>query len=128
MSSHPETQSTPSEFSEEHMRDVLRRQRSAQLADGPPDADLRIDRLDRAIGLVVDHQDEIIDALVRDFGHRSRDESLLSNVLASIEPLKFAKKNLRRWMRPEPSCHPSPPSPQRRLQRQAPDYPASKAH
>jgi len=86
---------------DEQLREVLGRQRSAQLADGPPGADLRIDRIERAIGLLVDHQDEIVDALVSDFGSRSREESLLTNVVGSIEPLKFAKKNLRRWMRPE---------------------------
>jgi coniferyl-aldehyde dehydrogenase len=99
VSSNPETQIHPREFSDEQMRDVLRRQRAAQLADGPPSAELRIDRLDRAIGSVVDHADEIIEALMSDFGHRSREESLMSNVSGSIEPLKFAKKNLRRWMR-----------------------------
>ena len=101
MDESPDLQMDASEFSDEKMREVLRRQRAAHLADGPPSAELRIDRIDRAIGLVVDHADEIVEALVTDFGHRSREESLLSNVSGSIEPLKFAKKNLRRWMRPE---------------------------
>lgn len=95
------SQSDPSEFSDEKMREVLRRQRAAHIADGPPSVELRIDRIDRAIGSLVDHADEIVEALVSDFGHRSREESLLTNVTGSIEPLKFAKKNLRKWMRPE---------------------------
>jgi coniferyl-aldehyde dehydrogenase len=91
--------SDSSDFSDEVMREVLRRQRKAQIADGPPSAETRIDRIDRAIGLLVDHQVEIVDALMSDFGHRSPEESLLTNVQGSIGPLKFAKKNLRRWMR-----------------------------
>jgi coniferyl-aldehyde dehydrogenase len=89
------------EFSDEQMREILRRQRAAQISSGPPSIELRIDRLDRAIGSIVDHQDEIVEALSSDFGSRSPEESLMTNVMGSIEPLKFAKKNLRRWMRSE---------------------------
>jgi coniferyl-aldehyde dehydrogenase len=86
---------------EASMLEVLERQRAAQVAEGPPSAEQRIDRIDRAIGMLVDHEQEIVDCLAKDFGHRSHHESLLTNVVGSIEPLKFAKKNLRRWMRPK---------------------------
>ncbi len=84
------------------MHATLERQKSAQLADGPPSAEVRIDRLDRAIGLLVDHADEMADALREDFGHRSVHASLVTDVAASIEPLKHAKRHVRRWMRREP--------------------------
>jgi len=83
------------------MHQALTRQRKAYLMDGPPSAEKRIDRLDRAIGLLVDHRDEITDALREDFGHRSVHASLLTDVSGSLGPLKFAKENLRAWMRPE---------------------------
>jgi coniferyl-aldehyde dehydrogenase len=83
------------------MHAILERQKLAQLADGPPSAAVRIDRLDRAIGLLVDHADAIADALREDFGHRSVHGSLVTDVAASIEPLKHAKGHVRRWMRRE---------------------------
>lgn len=83
------------------MREILDQQRRSYLEAGPPSLETRIDRLDRAIGLLVDHEQEIVDALAADFGHRSHEQSLLTDVGGSIEPLKFAKKNLRRWMKPE---------------------------
>ncbi|MET0937518.1 MAG: coniferyl aldehyde dehydrogenase [Luteibacter sp.] len=83
------------------MHAVLERQKLAQLADGPPSAAVRIDRLDRAIGLLVDHAGEIAEALREDFGHRSVHGSLVTDVAASIEPLKHARKHLHRWMRRE---------------------------
>lgn len=83
------------------MRATLDRQKLAQLTDGPPSAAVRIDRLDRAIGLLVDHADEIAEALREDFGHRSVQGSLVTDVVASIEPLKHAKRHLRGWMRRE---------------------------
>jgi coniferyl-aldehyde dehydrogenase len=81
------------------MHAILERQKLAQLTDGPPSAEIRIDRLDRAIGLLVDHADEIAEALRDDFGHRSIQGSLITDVVGSIEPLKHAKKHVRRWMR-----------------------------
>ena len=83
------------------MRQTLERQRKAHLKDGPPSAERRIDWLDRAIGLLVGNKDAIADALREDFGHRSVHASLLTDVAGSIGPLKFAKENLRAWMRPE---------------------------
>jgi len=83
------------------MRAVLERQRDAQRTEGPPSVEQRIDRLDRAIGLLVGYKNAIVDALREDFGHRSIHTSLLTDVSGSIGPLKFAKENIRAWMHPE---------------------------
>ncbi|MBU6297750.1 MAG: aldehyde dehydrogenase family protein, partial [Alphaproteobacteria bacterium] len=83
------------------MRQVLELQRNAQLAGGPPSAELRVDRIDRAIGLLVDYKYALSEALREDFGHRSVHATLLTDIAGSIGPLKFAKENLRAWMRPE---------------------------
>lgn len=81
------------------MDTLLARQQDAHRRDGTPPAAIRIDRLDRAIGALVDHAGDIADALSDDFGHRSRQGSLLSDVASSIEALKHAKRHVRRWMR-----------------------------
>ena len=81
------------------METLLARQQDAHRRDGAPPAALRIDRLDRAIGVLVDHAGDIADALSDDFGHRSRQGSLVSDVASSIEALKHAKRHVRRWMR-----------------------------
>src|SRR5512138_2943162 len=80
---------------------VLDRQKTAQLAEGTPTAEARIDRINRAIGLLVDHKDAIAEALRQDFGHRSVHASLLTDVAGSIASLKHARDHLRRWMKPE---------------------------
>lgn len=81
------------------IRALLDRQRAAFLKDGPPGAALRIDRINRAIGLLVDYQDEIANALNEDFGNRSKHQSLFTDVASSITPLKHARKNLTKWMK-----------------------------
>ena len=86
---------------DDDMRATLDRQRAAQLADGVPSAETRIDRLDRAIDLLVRHRTAFEDAISADFGHRSRDTSAVSDIVSPIGALKFAKSNLRKWMRPE---------------------------
>lgn len=83
------------------MKDLLDRQRAAYLNDGPPSAEVRIDRLNRCIALLVDHQDEIADALNKDFGNRAPQMSKFTDVAGSIGPLKHARDNLKKWMKTE---------------------------
>jgi coniferyl-aldehyde dehydrogenase len=83
------------------MNRILALQKAAQLRDGAPSAEIRINRIDRCIGLLVDHAEQIADALAQDFSSRSREASLLADVAASIGPLKDAKANLTKWMKPE---------------------------
>jgi len=83
------------------MQSVLERQKAAHLRDGAPSAELRIERIDRCVGLLVDHRVEIEDALAADFGTRSREATAFTDVASSIGTLKYAKERLKAWMRPE---------------------------
>jgi coniferyl-aldehyde dehydrogenase len=86
---------------EKSIRAILDKQKKAHIKEGPAPAERRIDWLDRAIDILVSHKTQITEAMASDFGHRSHDQSLLTDVYGSIETLKHAKKNLRGWMRPE---------------------------
>lgn len=83
------------------MHILLERQKAAQLRDGAPSAEQRIERIDRCIGLLVDHRLEIEEALNADFGARSKEASAFTDVASSIGTLKHAKANLKAWMKPE---------------------------
>lgn len=83
------------------MQGILDRQKAAHLRDGAPTAEQRIDRIDRCIGLLVDHSKAIEDALNEDFGNRSREATQLTDIAGSIGPLKHARDNLRKWMKGE---------------------------
>ncbi|MEO8925548.1 MAG: coniferyl aldehyde dehydrogenase [Caulobacteraceae bacterium] len=83
------------------MQTILDRQKAAHLRDGTPNAEQRIERLDRCIGLLVDYRGEIEAALNADFGTRSREATAFTDVAASIGTLKHAKAHLTAWMRPE---------------------------
>ncbi len=83
------------------MRMLLDAQKAAQLRDGAPSAEIRIDRIDRCIALLVDHRAGIEAALNADFGSRSAEASAFTDVASSIGTLKEAKKSLKAWMKPE---------------------------
>jgi len=86
---------------DDRMRDLLERQRASYQGDGFPAAEIRIDRLERAIAMVDGHRQEIVDALCSDFGHRSAHLSELADVGSPIHTLVHAKRNVRKWMRSE---------------------------
>jgi coniferyl-aldehyde dehydrogenase len=83
------------------MQTILDRQKTAHLRDGPPNAGLRIQRIERCIGLLVDHRGQIEAALDEDFGARSREASAFTDVASSIATLKNARAHLKAWMTPK---------------------------
>jgi coniferyl-aldehyde dehydrogenase len=80
---------------------LLAAQKAAQLRDGAPSAEARIERIDRCIDLLVAHRGEIEEALNADFGARSREATAFTDVASSIGTLKHAKAHLKGWMRSE---------------------------
>jgi len=83
------------------LRTLLQAQRAAFQAELPVSIATRKDRLTRAIKMLVDHAEAFCTALSDDFGHRSREQSMLTDVIASIRTLKHARKQVERWARPE---------------------------
>ncbi len=84
----------------ERMHALLETQRKAGIKNGPPSYETRIERLDRLIGLLVDHKDEICETLSKDFGHRNSLQSILGDIADGIGCAKYAKANLKKWMKP----------------------------
>ena len=81
------------------MRALLDAQRTAFTAALPVSRAVRIDRLDRAIAMLIDHAEDWAAACSADFGHRPRELTMISDVLASTGALKHAKKHLSSWMK-----------------------------
>jgi len=88
------------EAAKAQMQTALEAQKRANERRGPPSAALRKDRLTRCITLLLDHKDELVDAIQADFGTRSRDMTLLTDIAAAIGPLKQARAELDGWMKP----------------------------
>jgi coniferyl-aldehyde dehydrogenase len=84
-----------------HTRLLLDAQRAAFRREGPVSAQVRRDRLQRAITLLVDHQAQICAAADSDFGRRSAMLTRFMDLLPAVLALKYARRHVRGWMRPQ---------------------------
>ena len=80
---------------------ALEAQRLAFKAEGVVTERVRIDRLDRALDMVISHQAQFAEAAASDFGQRPIGLTRFMDVLPAVVALKYARKHLRRWMRPQ---------------------------
>jgi len=87
--------------SEDSMLALFQAQRAASRADQVVTEQVRRDRLNRAIDMLVTHADRFCDAMSEDFGNRSKAQSLAIDIGSVLESLKFARRHLSRWVRPE---------------------------
>ncbi len=89
------------ETRDDGLLDSLIRQRQAYLAEGPPSYRQRREDLKKLSQLIQDHQEAIVDAICRDYGNRSRHETLMCEVMTTLEGIKHSLKHLKGWMRPQ---------------------------
>ena len=79
---------------------LLEQQRSAFQADPMPTPEARRGWLKRLRTVLVAEQEALAEAVSRDFGNRSRDETLFAEILPSLQSIDHVCKHLRRWMKP----------------------------
>jgi coniferyl-aldehyde dehydrogenase len=78
---------------------TLALQRAAYFAAPVPSKAERRRDLKALRALVSDHRDAICEAISRDFGHRSRHETLLTDIVPVLRDIDHALRHLGRWMR-----------------------------
>ncbi len=83
------------------MAALLQQQRAAFTAELPVGAAVRKDRLQRGVALLLKHKDGFVRTLSDDFGHRSAEMSLVTDIMGSLKPMKHALSHVDAWMRPE---------------------------
>ena len=81
----------------EEMNNVLKNQKEFFIKNGAPSIDLRIDRLQRLKSLIMDNRYDFVDALNADFGNRSKNASMLSDVYGIMPAINLAIKNVKKW-------------------------------
>ena len=82
------------------LKSLLDAQRAAFLAAGVVPAAVRRDRLTRAIDLLVTHETRLCEAVAQDFGRRPASLTRFLDIFSAVHALKFARKNIERWMKP----------------------------
>ncbi len=81
---------------------LLLMQRQAAARDGAPTAEQRLAALAALDALLRAHRDEIAQAISADFGNRAQPETIVAELVPALASIRNARRNLRRWMRPEP--------------------------
>lgn len=84
----------------ERLQSLLEQQRRAFQADPYPSAADRVQWLDALHRLLASNQQAIIEAISADFGNRSADETRLAEIMPSLHGIHYARRRLRRWMKP----------------------------
>jgi coniferyl-aldehyde dehydrogenase len=83
------------------LQSILLKQKAAFTAAMPEPMSVRRDRIDRAIALLIDNKDEFARAVSADFGHRSTEQTLMTDIMPSVSAMKHAKKHFESWARGE---------------------------
>ena len=80
---------------------VLQLQRQFFIKNGPPSNALRIDRIERLKTMLHDNRYKLVEAMNEDFGVRSKDVTLLSDIYTVLPSLNKAIKDLPKWTKKE---------------------------
>ncbi len=79
---------------------ILAAQRAAFLRDGSPSLAQRRASLNKLKSALLARRNAIEEAINTDFGHRSRHETAIMEVVGVVEGIKYLHRNLRKFMRP----------------------------
>lgn len=85
----------------DEMEAILKKQRDAFTADRPEAMSVRKDRIKRAMALVKDNGEDFAKAMSADFGSRSIQQSMLTDIVATYTAGKHALKHMDKWAKSE---------------------------
>jgi len=84
----------------ERFRDILAVQRAAYLREGAPSLTQRRGDLKKIKAALLARRSAIEEAINTDFGHRSRHETAMMEILGVVQGIDYLVRNLSRFMRP----------------------------
>jgi len=85
----------------DELHTILTNQRNAFLKDGPPTLEQRRADLKKFKSAMIARRNEIEEAINTDFGHRSRHESAIVEIIGVTEGIKYLSSNLKKFMTPD---------------------------
>lgn len=85
----------------DRMEQLFRAQREAFARHPYPTAEERLDQIARIKKMLLEHIDQICEAVNQDFGNRSVDETKIMEIITSLEGVKYNSRKLRQWMKPQ---------------------------
>ncbi|QDF74346.1 MULTISPECIES: coniferyl aldehyde dehydrogenase [Shewanella] len=82
------------------LNQLLARQKASFREQGAPSRQQRETQLIALKQALLSHQQAIVDALSADYGHRSSDDSRISDIMPCVNNINYTLKKLKGWMKP----------------------------
>ncbi|QEQ97225.1 aldehyde dehydrogenase family protein [Neptunomonas concharum] len=92
-------------FDLEAALEIHKLQKASHLLSLNPPLEERLSNLNTLENLLLENKQEIAIALNKDYGNRSIHETLLAEVFTAVDGIRYAKKNLRKWTKPQKRSH-----------------------
>lgn len=83
------------------LQNAFETQKKAFAANPFPELEVRLDRIDRIIDLLVSNEAKISEAVVADYGRRSYQLTRFQEVVSPLLNFKYVRKNLPKWIKAE---------------------------
>lgn len=84
----------------DQLQQLFTSQRDAFSANPMPSAEQRIQWLKSLSQMLASNQDALIKAINQDFSNRSADETLLAEIMPSLQGIHYACSHIKKWMKP----------------------------
>ncbi|MCL1041772.1 coniferyl aldehyde dehydrogenase [Shewanella marisflavi] len=84
----------------QRLNQLLARQKASFREQGAPSRQQRETQLIALKQALLSHQQAIVDALSADYGHRSSDDSRISDIMPCVNNINYTLKKLKGWMKP----------------------------
>lgn len=84
----------------ERINTLFAQQKAAYRAHPMPSSTERRADLQRLKDSVLKYKNELADAIYQDFSCRSKDETMVAEVMTAVQGINFAMKRLKKWMKP----------------------------
>ncbi|MCG9713386.1 coniferyl aldehyde dehydrogenase [Shewanella insulae] len=82
------------------LKQLLARQKTSFREQGAPSRQQREAQLIALKQALLSHQQAIVEALNADYGHRSSDDSRISDIMPCVNNINYTLKKLKGWMKP----------------------------
>ena len=85
----------------QYLTECFNQQRQAYLANPVPDFKQRVQDLKTLKTMLLENQEAIIEAICKDYGNRSRHETIFAEIITVSDGIKDTIRNLNTWMAPQ---------------------------
>ena len=84
----------------QYLHDIVAKQKAAYLASPYPTADQRKADLDKLSAVLRKYKDELCESMNKDFSCRSNAETMIAELMVTLEGIAYNRKKLKKWMKP----------------------------